>query len=197
MRFDSTVHHRRSARLSGYDYTSRGMYFITLVTRQRENLFGELVAGEMQLSNIGLMAQHEWERLPRRFSYLELDIFTIMPNHMHGILIVVGNAPHVDVPAGGQPNSLLPITFDIRQSPGLPHVVPGSVGAIVRAFKSSVTLRYNRMLSSNGVNLWQHNYYDRIIRNEEELCRIRSYIQHNSIHWAVDLENPLNVGAAG
>ena len=182
MRFDSTVYHRQSVRLPGYDYTSLGAYLVGLVSWQRECVFGEVVAGEMRLSKIGLMAQHEWERLPRRFPYLELDIFTIMPNHIHGILVVVGNAPHVDVPAGGQPKSLIPVTSDILLNPWLTRVAPGSLGAIVRAFKSSVTLRYNRRFSSSGVNLWQRNYYDRIIRNEEELGRIRLYIQHNPKH---------------
>lgn len=197
MRFDSTVHHRQSVRLPGHDYTLPGVYFITIVTLQRECVFGEVLIGEMHPSTIGLLALGEWERLPRRFPCLELDKFTIMPNHIHGILVVIGNNPHIDVPVGEQAKTFLPVTSDNPPDPGLPHVVPGSIGAIVRTFKSSVTLRYNRVLSSNGIDLWQRNYYDRIIRNEEELDRIRSYIQNNPIHWTMDQENPLSVGAVG
>ena len=86
--YNPQKHHRRSIRLQGYDYTQAGVYFITIVIYQRENLFGEIVNGEMHLNALGKMAQREWERLPQRFKTIELDEFIIMPNHAHGIIVI-------------------------------------------------------------------------------------------------------------
>ncbi len=81
-------HHRRSIRLKGYDYTQPGAYFVTIVTHGRECLFGEIVDGEMRLNRAGQIARQEWERLPRRFPHVQLDAFVIMPNHIHGIIVI-------------------------------------------------------------------------------------------------------------
>src|SRR3990170_3199325 len=89
MKFDPQKHHRRSIRLKGYDYTQAGAYYITIVTHQREHLFGEVVNGEMKLNKLGLVAKQQWEKLSRRFKHVELIVFIIMPNPMHGIIFIV------------------------------------------------------------------------------------------------------------
>ncbi len=92
MPYDRNKHHRRSTRLKGYDYTSAGAYFITICTHQRECLFGEIVQGEMQLNDFGQIAMDCWQTIPDHFSdRVRLDEFVIMPNHVHGILVIPDN----------------------------------------------------------------------------------------------------------
>ena len=97
MKFDPKIHHRRSIRVQGYDYTQAGAYFVTIVAWQRENLFGEVVNGEMILNNLGQIAYGEWERLEKRFKPVELGAFVIMPNHIHIIIRCLGNYAPMDI----------------------------------------------------------------------------------------------------
>ena len=90
MIYDLIKHHRRSIRLKGYDYTQPGAYFVTLVTQGRECLFGEIAAGEMRLNRFGQIAKREWERLSKRFPAVQIDAYVIMPNHVHGIIVITG-----------------------------------------------------------------------------------------------------------
>ena len=89
MKFDPHKHHRRSIRLKGYDYTQPGAYFVTMVTYQREDLFGDSIEGEMRLNWTGKLVKREWERLPNRLPNIELDEFIVMPNHVHGIILII------------------------------------------------------------------------------------------------------------
>ena len=89
MKYDPQKHHRRSIRLKGYDYSQGGAYYVTIVAQNRACLFGEVVDGEMQLNEAGKMLQAEWEALPQRFPNIELDEFIVMPNHFHGVVVVV------------------------------------------------------------------------------------------------------------
>ena len=91
MSLDTQKHHRHSVRLKGYDYSQPGAYFLTLVTWQRACLFGKILDGEVQLHDLGNVVKHEWKRLAQRFKHIELDEFTIMPNHLHGIIIINEN----------------------------------------------------------------------------------------------------------
>jgi putative transposase len=95
-RYDPHKHHRRSVRLKGYDYAQPGAYFVTICAQHRECLFGEIQYGEMVLTDAGRMVQAEWERLPQRFSLVTLDTYVVMPNHIHGIIVI--HAP--DTPVG-------------------------------------------------------------------------------------------------
>ena len=88
VKYDPSKHHRRSIRLKGYDYTQEGAYYVTIVAWQRECLFGEVVNAEMALSKFGLIAKQQWEQLPKRFPTIELGAYVIMPNHMHGIIVI-------------------------------------------------------------------------------------------------------------
>jgi putative transposase len=206
-KFDPQKHHRRSIRLPGYDYTQARAYFVTIVTHNRENIFGEVVDGEMRLNGFGEIAKREWERLPKQFKHIELGAFIIMPNHVHGIIIIHDNRrgtadlhnqdnpqdPHrrgtADFPNQDNPQ-------DPRRAPtttttekfGKP--VSGSIPTIMRSYKSAVALRVNYARPGDSTPVWQRNYYERIIRNEREMGAIWRYIQSNPARWADDNENP-------
>ncbi len=195
-KFDPHIHHRRSIRLKGYDYTRPGAYFLTLVTENRERLFGEVTADEMRLSTLGKIAWREWERLPQRFRHIRLDEFVIMPNHIHGIIVIVNDAGSRGAAEGPGDLSL----DSTRCAPTIPTdptahgeefggMIPGSIAAIVRAYKSAVTLRVNYARATPGVAVWQRNYYEHIIRDEAEWGRIRQYIVCNPRQWVSDYEN--------
>ena len=175
MPYDPNRHHRRSIRLKGYDYSQAGAYFITLCTQDRACLFGRVMNGEMRLNDAGRMVLAEWNRLPERFPQVVLDAFVVMPNHVHGILVITDPAPTVGATVGAT------------------LVVAPTVGNIIGAFKSRVTVEYIRGVKTSGWppfrgRLWQRNYYEHIIRNERALNAIRQYIMENPRRWHRDRE---------
>jgi putative transposase len=182
MKFDLQKHHRRSIRLQGYDYAQAGAYFVTLVTYQRDALFGEIIDGEMKLNRKGEIVQEEWFASVniRKEIRLHPEEFVIMPNHIHGIVWIEN-----DVGADGRP----PVPNDGRPPVPRPQMKPRSLGSFIAGFKSSVTKRIRDELNETGI--WQRNYYERIIRNEKELDAIYRYIESNPLNWAKDDENPL------
>ena len=182
MPFDPKRHHRRSIRLKGYDYTQPGAYFITICTQDRAFLFGEVVDGEMRLNEYGRIAWGCWKEIPLHFPQAELDAFVVMPNHVHGIIVIAG--------VGATHASPLPLSSDAR--PRGPQ--RQSVSSIVGSFKSAVTRRINEYRCTPGAPVWQRNYYEHIIRDEKSLNRIREYIVTNPMRWAVDNENPNREG---
>ena len=178
------VHHRRSIRLKGFDYTSPGAYFVTVVTRGRECLLGEIVDEEMRLSREGRIADECWRLNPRHFPHIELGAFVVMPNHVHGIIILHERA----APSVGA-HHVAPLR---PKPPERPRVETGSLGAIIRAYKASVTRTIRRELGG-APTVWQRNYYEHIVRDEREHDLIRLYIESNPINWASDDENPRQV----
>jgi REP element-mobilizing transposase RayT len=186
-------HHRRSIRLQGYDYSLTGVYFVTISTQDHVCIFGDVVEGTMCLNEAGQTAPTMWDALPTRFSGIALDAFVVMPNHIHGIIVF---ATRVSVGAslvGAQdvtPNR----TIDNRATT---RVAP-TVGNVVGAYKSLVTVEYTRGVKTKGWpafhrRLWQRNFYEHIIRNEASLSHIRQYVLDNPARWAFDRENPLAV----
>jgi REP element-mobilizing transposase RayT len=171
MPYNPDVHHRRSIRLKEYDYTQEGAYFVTIVTYQREPLFGEILDGAMNLNPLGEIAQREWFKTAELRPYVELyeDEFVVMPNHAHGIIWNVGA-----------------LRRNARTTDENPHVDAGSLGAIMRAYKSAVTYAINAARQTRGLVVWQRNYYEHIIRNDADLNRIRNYIINNPLKWADD-----------
>ena len=178
---------KNTLRLHGYDYSTVGAYFVTIVSWQREMLFGNIVDGEVVLNEMGKIVREEWERTPQIRREVELGTYVIMPNHFHAIVIIneistvgVHNIDDIRVGATGR-------------SPLRPHgPKPKSLGALIAGFKSSVTKRINTLHNSPGVPVWQRNYHDRIIRNEREMSRIWDYIESNPARWDDDDENPRN-----
>jgi hypothetical protein len=144
-RFDPQKHYRRSIRLKGYDYSQVGAYYVTIVTYHRDCLFGEVVNEEMILNDFGKIVDECWRAIPEHFPSVELGAYVVMPNHVHGIIIIID---------GGRGAALLR-PYD-NQNPHKIHVTPGSLGAIVRSFKSAVSYRLNK--EHNATGIWQRNY---------------------------------------
>ena len=270
MPYNPNHHDRRSIRLKGYDYTSSDAYFLTLCTHQRQCLFGHIVDGVMHLNDWGQIVERGWLAIPTHNPHVVLDEFVVMPNHIHGIVIIgdddgdgddgrgeafapgsVGedqkslpqmlrplrpqespgsveedqkslpqmlrplrpqespgsveedqkSLPQMLRPYGllgsvGNDQKLLPQMLRPQESPGSASPLrpngtqPGSIGAIVQTFKSHTTRKINRITQSKGKTLWQRNYYEHIVRNQESLQKIRSYIQMNPRSWASDQLHP-------
>ncbi len=178
-------HHRRSIRLKGYDYTSEGGYFITIVTHKRQPLFGGIVNDEMNLNDIGIIAREEWFRTTQIRPYVELfsDEFVVMPNHIHGIIWLTpdprrGTARRA--PTGDPPPNL--------EQFGKP--VARSIPTVIRGYKSAVTKRINELRATPSTPVWQRNYYEHIITTDREYESIVEYIDANPRAWLTDTENP-------
>ena len=166
--------------MSGYDYAEEGAYFVTVVTHQRECLFGGIADGEMRVDGYGEVVRDEWLRSVQIRREIELDAFVVMPNHLHGIVVIRDVGAHGRAP--------LPLA---------PHRSPRSLGSFVAGFKSAVTKRINTMRRTPGLPVWQRNYWERVIRDERELDRVRQYIAENPLRWDEDPENPAMAQAAG
>jgi len=187
MTYDPTKHHRRSIRLRGYDYRQAGAYFVTICSQNRECMFGQVVEGQMILNAPGHMVELVWRELPQHYPGIEVDAFVVMPNHVHGIIILVGAGPRACPDKSGQPQGVTPTT-----TMSLPDVV--------HRFKSLTTARYRRGVLQDSWpafpgRLWQRNYHEHVVRSEEELNRIQQYVIDNPLHWEEDPENPANAAA--
>lgn len=187
MSFNADKHHRRSIRLKDYDYSQKGAYFVTLCTIHREWLFGDVDDGEMIHNEYGRLVQQEWLQTAVLRPNVELDAFVVMPNHLHGIIVITDscltNAKLGGV--GAQHAAPLQVSASSRSM----KVVPGSLGAIVRGFKSAVTRQINLLRNTPSAPVWQQNYYEEIIRNQPMLDNIRQYIDLNPLNWHNDSEN--------
>jgi putative transposase len=181
MNSDPHKHHRHSIRLPGYDYTQAGAYFVTIVTHQRACLFGEIVDGAMRLNSAGKIAAQEWQRLPQHFPNLQIGAYIIMPNHIHGILIL-------STATTSPTNTSIAPTDNRVASPNGP--APGSLGAILGQFKSRLTRRLRAQPGLPRTPVWQRNYYEHILRNDSDRQHIQQYIDLNPSRWASDEENP-------
>ena len=172
MKYDPLKHHRRSIRLKGYDYRLAGAYFVTLVTWKKECLFGEIVNGEMHLNRFGHLVEDEWQRMGNRIGWVVVEEMVVMPNHLHGILVIVDNGTITRQDA-------------TRKKPG---GVAGSLGAVVGVYKSTTTRMINTIRNSRGASVWQRNFYEHIIRDEGQWDAVRAYIQTNPLNWEQDRE---------
>lgn len=182
MKYNPLVHHRRSIRLAGYDYAQAGAYFITLCCQDRVCRFGNIVGAglapaQMILNEYGRIAHDEWVKLSERFENIELDVFQIMPNHMHGIVVLRGDVGAGLDPALGQPQRLP------QQPQGLPLQTPPTIGSIIGAYKSLVA---NKCRAGAMGKIWQRNYYEHIIRDESSYQNISKYIVNNPSKWLED-----------
>jgi putative transposase len=174
-------HLRRSIRLKGYDYTLSGAYFVTICIQGGECLLGDVVEDEIRANLAGLMVQESWHALTNRFSGVDIDAFVVMPNHVHGVIILYGD-------------------HDVSKNPSVSQEMTGTraapaVGDVVGAYKSITTIEYIRGVRERGWpafegRFWQRNYWERIIRNEREFEAIRRYIWNNPASWKKDRLNP-------
>jgi REP element-mobilizing transposase RayT len=165
---------RKIIRLRDYDYANPGEYFVTICTYNRECFLGDVREGEVKLTFMGEIAQQCWLDIPKHFSNVELDEYAIMPNHVHGIIIIKESGRDVQ------------LNVPTRLSPR-----KGTISVIIRTYKAAVTTICRR----NGWNYfrWQTRFYDRIIRSDKELENIRDYIVNNPMRWCTDEENPINL----
>jgi putative transposase len=174
----NTLHHRRSIRLADYDYSAEGGYFITIVTQDRECLFGDVTNGEVRLNEFGKIVWEEWFRTAKLRPNIELleDEIVVMPNHIHGIIWIN------DLPGRGSLQRTP--TVERFQKP-----VSNSIPTIVRLFKSTITKQINILRQTPNQPVWQRNYYEHIIVSERDYFNIANYIASNPINWEMDDEN--------
>jgi REP-associated tyrosine transposase len=166
---------RRSIRLRGYDYSRPGIYFFTICAAGRAALFGNVVDGMMLPNNAGRTVRQVWAELPRHYSGVEIDAFVVVPNHIHGVIVLTNSvgagSPRPAAGAGTAP-------------------LQGTLGRVVARFKYESTQRLNSARGTPGARLWQRNYYEHVVRGGESLDGIRRYIFENPAHWESDPENP-------
>ena len=215
MQCDPKKHHRRSIRLKGYDYSSPGWYYLTICTFEGEFLFGKMIRDQMHPSAIGVIVRDCWSEIPQHFPSAALDVSVVMPNHVHGILIIEGTRTGTPRRAPGASHGM-PVQSP-RRLAAFGQPVPGSLATMVGQFKQAVTRRVEArhdaavaaesyghatacppglpwhartIASGKPLHIWHENYYEHIIRNEKELNRIREYICTNPLRWPYDVENP-------
>ena len=181
MKMTPDVYHRRSIRLKGYNYSQSGAYFVTICTKDREPYFE-------RYKELRMIVGQVWRRLAQRYPKLTFDEFVIMPNHIHGILIVGADRSAKNVGA----------TLAVAQNNGAGARPAPTVGEIVGTYKSLCIHDWLSYIEEKKIDavgkFWQRNYYEHIIRNEDELNKIREYIQNNPLRWDLDKENPGRTG---
>jgi putative transposase len=185
MKYNPDIHHRRSVRFKGYNYSQAGAYFITVCVHNRECIFGKIVNGKMILNEFGDIVAGEWIKSAEIRDEIELDEWVVMPNHFHGIAIIVGVLQRTG--RGDRPVAPTSTELQTPITPAGP--TKKSIGALMAGFKSAVTKRINKIRKTPGAKLWQRNFYEHIIRNENEINRIRQYIINNPIEWGSDRNN--------
>ena len=168
---------RKSIRLSGYDYSQSGMYFITICSHGKLPIFGNIIAKILLLSEIGKIVNKEWQKTATIRRNIELDDYVIMPNHLHGIITIINDKGRGTVHRAP--------THEIFGKP-----TTNSIPTIIRSFKATTTKQINILRNSPGSKVWQRGYYEHVIRNEEALERIRDYIVTNPENWSSDIDNP-------
>lgn len=207
---DTATGHRRTIRLKGYDYATAGAYFVTICTQDRACVFGDVADGEMRLNAAGEMVRDELARTPMVRPEMQVDACVVMPNHVHVVVRIVG--AYGDTPnAGARGDDRAYIDTPVRGDAAgngarggrndRAHIdapLPGArafrspsrtIGAMVRGFKSATTKRINALRGTPGVAVWQRNYYEQIIRDQDSLNRVRAYVSANPARWPTDRDN--------
>lgn len=167
---------RRSIRLRGYDYRTAGVYFVTMCTFQNVCSFGHIRDCQMRKNDLGKIVCEEWLNIARSRKNVQLDQFVLMPNHLHGLIIITDRSlerSHERI----QP---------ARKDRSSTTIKAGSLGAIIGQFKASVTRRARLANIVGSERIWQRNYFEHIVRNEESMNEIRRYIEENPARWHID-----------
>lgn len=197
MPYDPDIHHRRSTRLKGYDYAAPAAYFVTLCTHDRACLFGAVCDGVMHLNACGHIIEEEWRRSEDLRAEVVLDAYIVMPNHLHGLVVIVppDADPTLDYtdPCGYRLDAAAVVQRSRRDmarhvptNRAFGHPVAGSLSTILGAFKSAATRRINALRGTPGGKVWQGRFHDRILRDEREWRAARRYIEQNPARWEED-----------
>ena len=199
VRYNPNIQHRRSIRLSTWDYRDQGAYFVTICTYRRECVFED--------DTVRRLVEQTWTAILWRSRNVGPDLFVVMPNHVHGIIWITPQPP-VGAQHPPRPTDHLAYDIDSRTerrtarvgaaplppaTRSMPRVLPRSLGAVMRTFKAATTKRINEHRLTAAAPVWQRNYYERVIRDEVELARARQYILDNPAKWAEDKHNPANL----
>ncbi|MCP4724807.1 MAG: transposase [bacterium] len=175
--FTNRFPERRSTRLKEYDYSQAGGYFITICTYNRECIFGDINDGEMHLNEFGRVVKKEWVKSQKIRREIQLDEYTIMPNHFHAILHIENSTDENDSIRANRRSPLRVDTVKMEKK---------SLSSLVAGFKSNVTIYINKIRQTPGMHVWQRNFYEHVIRDEEDLNKIRQYILDNPQKWEQD-----------
>ena len=200
MKYNPQIHHRRSIRLKGYDYSQAGLYFITICVHEKKHLFGNIENGEMILNDAGKIANECWLEIPNHFPNAVLHEHIVMPNPVHGVIQLLKNNDTVGIdnyqslfphpspqPTHPSPQPTQPSPQPSPQQPPkneFQKIIPRSIGSIVRGFKIGVTKWVHA--NSEIHTVWQRNYYEHIIRDEQSYQKISEYIVNNPANWKND-----------
>jgi len=174
---------RRSIRLPEFDYSQPGAYFVTIVTHDRQPLFGQINDGEISLTEVGAMVAQAWIAIPEHFPNVELSAFVVMPNHIHGIISIIYEPETTSNVAA---RHAVPSQIIKTEKFGKP--VSCSLPTIIRSFKSATTRTFHMYAGYSEKNLWQRNFYEHVIRNEQDYQAIIEYILANPMNWEKDKE---------
>jgi REP element-mobilizing transposase RayT len=190
MPYSPLKHHRRSIRLRGFDYSQAGAYFVTVCEVNRECIFGDVVNGEMRPNQFGEILLKWWNELPDYYPPVELDEFILLPNHMHGIIVITNVGTGSSRTDGGQNGRQDACPTDSSRRSTLPE--ERTLGQLVGYFKFQVTKEINQVRDAGYAKVLQRDYYEHIIRNEREWNAIAKYICDNPANWNADVDNPAN-----
>jgi REP element-mobilizing transposase RayT len=188
MKYDASKHHRRSIRLKGYDYSQAGAYFVTICINQGLHTLGKIRNSQMYPSQPGEMVQTVWDELPLHYPGVGVDAFVLMPNHVHGIIVVQAVPPCLPNNTVGADKGVGATTGGLPLPTGDRSHKPMTLGDVVHRFKSLTTAKYRHGVSQLGwtpfpKRFWQRNYHESIIRDEQSWDTIRGYILNNPIDW--------------
>ncbi|WP_071516963.1 transposase [Geitlerinema sp. PCC 9228] len=186
MKYDPNIHKRRSIRLKGYDYSQPGAYFVTICINQGLLLLGKIKNGQLYLSEAGQMVHKVWNEIPIMYPGVETDAFVIMPNHIHGIIVLTENS--------NPPRSNFHTDNQSNHTEIAPMEKSMALGDVVHRFKSLTTTKYRYGVQDKNwppfvKRLWQRNYYEVIVRNRHSLNKIREYINNNPLAWEQESEH--------
>jgi REP-associated tyrosine transposase len=173
---------RASIRIAKFDYSQPGCYFITICAFRMRCLFGRIQDARAALSPTGFAVRASWIDIPRHYPNVDIDAFVVMPNHFHGIVVIKERARRA-----------VPLQ---NRGEAFQKVVPGSIPTIIRSYKSAVTRRVRADGANSSIEVWQSNYFERVIRDGAEFSKVSKYIHENPAMWHLDVDNPARRGTA-
>ncbi len=171
--------HRRSIRLPGADYTEAGGYFVTICTAQKQEILGSIQNGQVLLSALGGIVRGCLVQVPNHFAHASIKEYVVMPNHVHVIIALGVGARYI-----------VPLHQRARTPERFQKPVKGSIPTIIRTFKAAVVREAGKELNMHGEEIWQRNYFERVLRNGQEHADASRYVMENPMRWEWDAENP-------